>query len=77
MTILIQQSEDFALHVSVTPTTSPPSSVQLKIESQWLGAKDPLDRQVRYRVILAAADAKRVAKKLQNEADAVDTKSTI
>lgn len=76
-TLSIQQSKDFILHVSIKPTHSPPNSVVLKVESQWLGAKDPFGRQVRYQVILSAADAKRVADELQRQANDVDTTSTI
>ncbi len=76
-TLSIQQNPDFILHVSITPTHSPPNSVVLKVESQWLGAKDPFGRQVRYQVILSAEDAKRVAAELENQANSVDTASTI
>lgn len=76
-TLTIQQSKDFILHVEIKPTHSPPSSVVLKVESQWLGAKDPYGRQVRYQVILSAENAKRVAAALEQQANVVDTASTI
>lgn len=76
-TLSIRQSKDFVLHVSINPTHSPPNSVVLKVESQWLGAKDPFGRQVRYQVILAAQDARRVAEELKKQANNVDTTSTI
>lgn len=75
-TLTIQQSKDFILHVEIKPTHSPPNSVVLKVESQWLGAKDPFGRQVRYQVILSAENAKLVADELQKQAQAVDTGST-
>ena len=76
-TLTIQQSKDFILHVEIKPTHSPPGSVVLKVESQWLGAKDPYGRQVRYQVILSAENAKRVAAALEQQANVVDTASTI
>lgn len=47
---IIQLSDDYLLHVTVTPALE--GSFHLKIESQWLGAKDPHGRQTRYAVTL-------------------------
>ncbi len=48
----IECSQDYRLHVSVTPVLRPAGHYHLKIESQWLGAKDPEGRQTRYAVTL-------------------------
>ena len=48
---MIDVSEDYKLHVTVTPTQTF-DQYHLKIESQWLGAKDPNARQVAYSVTL-------------------------
>lgn len=37
--MIINLSDNYRLHVAVTPTTG--DQYHLKIESQWLGAKDP------------------------------------
>ena len=48
---MIDVSEDYKLHVTVTPTQTF-DQYHLKIESQWLGAKDPNARQLAYSVTL-------------------------
>lgn len=45
MTITLQNREDYKLHVSVTPCQRPAGFVNLRIESQWLGARDPAGLQ--------------------------------
>lgn len=51
-TNIIEISQDYRLHVSVTPVARPACHYHLKIESQWLGAKDPQGLQTRYAVTL-------------------------
>lgn len=46
----IQLSDDYLLHITVQPVTG--GAHHVKIESQWLGAKDPQARQTRYAVTL-------------------------
>jgi hypothetical protein len=48
---MIDVSEDYKLHVTVKPTQGF-DQYNLKIESQWLGAKDPNARQLAYSVTL-------------------------
>lgn len=46
----LQLSDDYLLHITVLPVVT--GGYHLKIESQWLGAKDPAGRQTRYTVNL-------------------------
>jgi len=48
----IECSQDYRLHVTVTPVARPAGHYHLKIQSQWLGAKDPDGLQTRYAVTL-------------------------
>jgi hypothetical protein len=68
-TLIIQQSQDYWLHVSIEPTHSPPNSVAITVQSQWLRAKDPHGLQTRYRQIFAAGDAIRIGEELQKQAE--------
>jgi len=49
---VIEVTESYRLHVTVHPTI-PDGHYHLKIESQWLGAKDPNGLQTRYQVTLS------------------------
>jgi hypothetical protein len=49
---VIEVTESYRLHVTVQPTI-PDGHYHLKIESQWLGAKDPNGLQTRYQVTLS------------------------
>lgn len=49
---VIEVTESYRLHVTVKPTI-PDGHYHLKIESQWLGAKDPDGLQTRYQVTLS------------------------
>lgn len=57
-------SQDYLLHVNVTdvPATS---EKHLKIESQWLGAKHPDERQTRFSLTLPAHKLSEVARTIQ------------
>lgn len=68
-TLIIQQAEDFLLHVTIEPTHSPPNSVSLTVQSQWLRAKDPNGLQTRYRAIFSAKAASYIGKELQTQAE--------
>jgi hypothetical protein len=57
---MIDVSEDYKLHVAVTPTQAP-DQYHLKIESQWLGAKDPNARQLAYSVTLPRHQMRAIA----------------
>lgn len=65
-TLIFEPSKDYLLHVTVEPTDSPPDSVHVKIESQWLRAKDPHGLQTRYRGIFSKKDAIKLAAELIN-----------
>lgn len=62
----IQLSDDYLLHVTVRPVVG--VAYDVKIESQWLGAKDPEARQVRYSVTLLPHDLMKLAAALTPEA---------
>jgi hypothetical protein len=49
---VIEVTESYRLHITVSPTI-PEGHYHLKIESQWLGAKDPNGLQTRYQVTLS------------------------
>jgi hypothetical protein len=49
---VIEVTESYRLHVTVSPSI-PEGHYHLKIESQWLGAKDPDGLQTRYQVTLS------------------------
>jgi hypothetical protein len=49
---VINVTDSYRLHVTVSPTI-PQGHYHLKIESQWLGAKDPDGLQTRYQVTLS------------------------
>ena len=49
---VIEVTESYRLHVTVHPTI-PDGDYHLKIESQWLGAKNPNGLQTRYQVTLS------------------------
>jgi hypothetical protein len=51
MNKVIQVTKDYLLHVTVTHHDAEQST--LKIESQWLGAKDPEGLQTRYQGTLS------------------------
>lgn len=68
-TLIIQQNQDYWLHVTIEPTHSPPNSVVLTVQSQWLRAKDPNGLQTRYRTIFSAGDATRIGEELQRQAE--------
>jgi len=57
---MIDVSEDYKLHVTVTPTPRF-DQYHLKIESQWLGAKDPNAKQLAYSVTLPRHQMRAVA----------------
>lgn len=57
---MIDVSEDYKLHVSVQPTQVF-DQYHLKIESQWLGAKDPDARQLAYSVTLPRHQMRAIA----------------
>ena len=56
---VIEISQDYRLHITVTPC-KPDGYVHIKIESQWLGAKDPTGLQTRYQVTLSRQNALRL-----------------
>lgn len=62
----IQLSEDYLLHVTVHPVVG--GAHHVKIESQWLGAKDPQARQTRYAVTLLPHEALEFAAAMTPEA---------
>ena len=57
---MIDVSEDYKLHVTVKPTQGF-DQYNLKIESQWLGAKDPNARQLAYSVTLPRHQMRAIA----------------
>ena len=57
---MIDVSDDYKLHVEVTPTKTF-DEYHLKIESQWLGAKDPNARQLAYSVTLPRHQMRAIA----------------
>lgn len=57
---MIDVSDDYKLHVTVTPTLTF-DQYHLKIESQWLGAKDPNARQVAYSATLPRHQMRAIA----------------
>lgn len=57
---MIDVSEDYKLRVTVKPTP-PFDQYHLKIESQWLGAKDPNARQLAYSVTLPRHQMRAIA----------------
>jgi hypothetical protein len=50
--IVIEATDSYRLRVTVSPSI-PEGYYHLKIESQWLGAKDPNGLQTRYQVTLS------------------------
>jgi hypothetical protein len=58
--MMIDVSEDYKLHVTVTPTQKF-DQYHLKIESQWLGAKNPDARHVAYSVTLPRHQMRAIA----------------
>lgn len=57
---MIDVSEDYKLHVTVTPTQTH-DQYHLKIESQWFGAKDPNARRLAYSVTLPRHQMRAIA----------------
>ena len=57
---MIDVSEDYKLHVTVKPTQGF-DQYNLKIESQWLGAKDPNAKQLAYSVTLPRHQMRAIA----------------
>jgi hypothetical protein len=57
---MIDVSEDYKLWVTVKPTPRF-DQYHLKIESQWLGAKDPTGMQVAYSVTLPRHQLRAIA----------------
>lgn len=57
----IECSQDYRLHVTVTPVARPAGHYHLKIQSQWLGAKDPDGLQTRYAVTLPEFQLRAIA----------------
>lgn len=66
--ITIQVSDDYRLHFTISKVSSPPDCLNLKIESQWLLAKDPDARQTRYQTTLTRENALKVAAAILEEA---------
>lgn len=60
----IPVSQDYLLHITVTdvPTTR---EKHLKVESQWLGAKRPDERQTRFSLTLPTHKMSEVARTIQ------------
>ena len=57
---MIDVSDDYKLHVEVKPTQTF-DQYHLKIESQWLGAKNPNARQMAYSVTLPRHQMRAIA----------------
>ena len=57
---MIDVSEDYKLHVTVKPTQKF-DQYHLKLETQWLGAKDPNARQLAYSVTLPRHQMRAIA----------------
>lgn len=57
-------SQDYLLHVNVTDVPATDEK-HLKIESQWLGAKHPDERQTRFSLTLPAHKMSEVARTIQ------------
>jgi hypothetical protein len=53
----IKPSKDYRLHLTVRRIAAPPDCVQIKVESQWLGAKNPEGRQTVFDRTMTFADA--------------------
>ena len=52
-TEIIHVSQDYKLHVSVSPVAAEFGDYHLKVQSQLLSAKDPEDLQTKYQVTLS------------------------
>lgn len=64
MTKIITVSASYLLHVSVSDVPSTREK-HLKIESQWLGAKNPEERQTKFAVTLPAHMLSEIAQAIQ------------
>ena len=53
----LKPTKDYRLHLTVRRIASPPDCVQIKLESQWLGAKNPEGRQTVFDRNMSFADA--------------------
>ncbi len=53
----IKPTKDYWLHLTVRRIASPPDCVQIKVESQWLGAKNPEGRHTVFDRTMTFADA--------------------
>ena len=53
---VLELSKDYRLHLTVHPT-KPDGYYHIKVQSQWLGAKDPDGLQTRFQVTLTKRQA--------------------
>lgn len=56
-TTTIHQADNYLLHVTVLPIEALPGKVHFKIESQYLDASSPQERQVKFDTVLDRGQA--------------------
>lgn len=65
----IKPTKNYRLHITTTKCLSPKDHLNIKIESQWLGAKNPEGRQTVFNRTLSYSDAIIVATAILWEID--------
>lgn len=65
-TTTIYQANNYLLHITVLPIEALPGKVHLKIESQYLDASNPHERQVKFDTVLNRGQATLIANVLRS-----------
>lgn len=52
MTTIVQTSDCYALHITTEPVQSLPGQVEIRIQSQFTGAKEPHALQTKFQAIV-------------------------
>lgn len=60
-TITLKQADNYLLHITALPVEAVKDCIFLHIESQWLDAKNPNERQSKFGTTITAAQAEQLA----------------
>lgn len=60
-TITLKQAENYLLHITALPVEAVKDCIFLHVESQWLDAKAPHERQSKFGTTITPAQAEQLA----------------
>lgn len=60
-TITLKQAENYLLHITAMPVEAVKDCIFLHVESQWLDAKNPNERQSKFGTTITPAQAEQLA----------------